>query len=511
MVGGMVDRGVRRRRVDAVIVAAFLASFALARAGRVAERDPYWQIRAGAENLAGVPLARPDTWSWSGAAGDWYPNSPLWNVVLALAYRAGGFWGVFAFSALVLLVLLLLSAVLAARLGARPLPGLVGLFMVFAGALPYLGARATLGAQVIMVLAVYLGVVLSDAVTRLAVPILAALTATAATALSVLGNWIHLSFLLVGPGLALVWAAIWVLTPSTTIRVRAVLIAAGGLGWTLGPVLSPYGVAGGLARARAVQEAAQGLLTEWSSPFDPVQDGRFTGMVIVAIVVAAGALWWLWDGWRRGSDLRLPVALCLIGVPGSLAGLFALRFLGIGPVTLAPVVAAIATALVDRLRHVLGTLPARPWLRLAKDYTSGRFWRIVLAVVAVALSPAVVVLAGEHAAPPEQAALARLPEGCRVFSAPDIGGVVVLLRPDAPVWMDGRADFFGRRLLVEGITYWTATSASVVPEGTGCVLVNATTPLTTPLRARIATDPRWRLDSRAGDVELWLPAGQEGR
>ncbi len=41
-----------------------------------------------------MPLARPDTWSWS-AEGTWFPNSPAWNVVLGLGWQALGFWGLF--------------------------------------------------------------------------------------------------------------------------------------------------------------------------------------------------------------------------------------------------------------------------------------------------------------------------------------------------------------------------------------------------------------------------------
>jgi hypothetical protein len=503
----MAGRGSERdRRWDRLLLAGFLVSFALVRAGRVAERDPYWQIRAGAENLAGVPLARPDTWSWSGVPGDWYPNSPLWNVVLAVSYQLGGFWGLFGFSALVLLLLLALSALLAGRLGARPLPGLIGLFAIFAGALPYLGARATLGAQVLILLAVWAGLRLSDRAADTSTAVLVGTTTVVALAFSVLGSWIHLSFLLVGPGLAAVWAVIWLLTPAQPARRRVLLIAGGALGWLLGPVLSPYGLTGGLARARAVQDASQGLLTEWSSPFDPIQGGQWNAMAVVALLVAGGSAWWLYREWRRGVDVRLLAALTMIGVPASLAGMVALRFLGIGPVTLAPVVAAMATYLVDRVRRHLRSRPGEGRFRAAvRDYSAGRFWRAVLTVVLVALAPVVVVLAGEHGVPREQAVVARLPEGCRVFSAPDIGGVVVLLRPDAPVWMDGRADFFGRDLLVRSIEYYRGVAPSVVPERTGCVLIDPAKPLTTGLRAGLESSGAWRLAAAEDGFELWLP------
>lgn len=500
------DDAARTRRWDQLLLWGFLVSFALVRAGRVAERDPYWQIRAGAENLAGMPLARPDTWSWSGVEGNWYPNSPLWNMLLAISYQAAGFWGFFLVAASLLLLLLAVSAVLAARLGARSLPGLVGLFAVLAGALPYLGARATLGAQLLMMVAVYAGLLLSDRAANVPAAGLVVATALVALAFSVLGNWIHLSFLIIGPGLAAVWAVIWLLTPAQSARRRAFLIAGGALGWFLGPVLSPYGLMGGLARARAVQDASQGLLTEWSSPFDPIQGGQWDLMAVVALLLAAGAVWWLYREWRRGEDVRLLAALAMIGVPASLAGMVTLRFLGIGPVTLAPVVAAVATQLVDHLRQRLQPRPGEGRLRATvRDYSAGRFWRVVLTVVLVALSPVVVVLASEHGVPREQAIVARLPAGCRVFSAPDIGGVVVLLRPDTPVWMDGRADFFGRDLLLRSIEYYHGVAPSAVPERTECVLLDPAKPLTSGLRAGLVSSGEWRLDATLAGFELWLP------
>jgi hypothetical protein len=175
-------------------------------------------------------------------------------------------------------------------------------------------------------------------------------------------------------------------------------------------------------------------------------------------------------------------------------------------VTLAPVVAAMATYLVDRVRRHLRSRPGEGRFRAAvRDYSAGRFWRAVLTVVLVALAPVVVVLAGEHGVPREQAVVARLPEGCRVFSAPDIGGVVVLLRPDAPVWMDGRADFFGRDLLVRSIEYYRGVAPSVVPERTGCVLIDPAKPLTTGLRAGLESSGAWRLAAAEDGFELWLP------
>nr|WP_300151868.1 hypothetical protein [Propionicimonas sp.] len=500
----------RTQRWDLVVLWAYLVSLAAVRAGRMEERDPYWQIRAGLENLAGMPLARPDTWTWSGVEGDWYPNSPLWNILLGLAYRTGGFWGFFLLSAATITLLGVMVYLLGRRLGARPLPGLLGLLLVTAAAYPMLSARATLVVQFLLLLAVYLALRIRDLSSALRAPTLVGVVFAASLCLSALGNWIHLSFLLLSPAMAVVWAGIWLLTRELAARTRWALIIGGVLGWGLGMLLSPYGVVTGLARSRAVQEACQGLITEWSSPFDPNLSGQlavtFAFMSAVALLLAALTTWWLVRKWRAGESVVELGAVALIGVPAAVAGLMATRFLGVSLLTLAPVAAAGATYAADRFRRRLRDWPRRDTIRAKlNDYAQGRFWRIVLTATIVLLSPGTLLLASQHGVPSEQAVAARLPSGCQLFSRPGIGGAIVLLRPDAPVWMDGRADFFGRDMLLRGYSYFGGTSDAPVPDGTTCVILDLEADATPVLRERLETSPEWRLDGREGRYELWLP------
>jgi hypothetical protein len=493
------------RRWDSLLIWGFLASLAIARAGHPEERDAFWQIRAGMENLAGVPFARPDTWGWSGVPGNWYPNSPLWNILLALCYGPVGLWGLFVLSAATILALLLMTSLLGRRLGARPLPGLLGLLAVYSAAFPMLSARATLVIQLLLLAAVYLVLRLSDRAVTMALPVLAAMVMASALALSALGNWLHLSFLLLGPAMAGVWALVWLLTPGLTGRRRLALIIAGGIGWLLGPVLSPYGLVDGLARARAVQEACEGIILEWASPFSPLVPPRFFFMLFVALVLALGAAWWLYRSWRTGAPVRDLAPLVAIGLPTALAGLVAIRFLGVSMLVLAPVAAAAATRAVDwlRSRPASTSLPAGLTGRL-RDYSTGRFWRIVLTATLVVLSPGVVVLGVQHGEPPERSILARLPAGCRLFTDSDVGNVTVLLRPDVPVWMDGRFDFFGRGMILDAYGYQNGTMAEPVPPGATCVLLAANGE-GAALRERLSSSGEWRFDSGDGTRELWLP------
>jgi len=493
------------RRWDGVLLWGFLTSLALARAGHPEERDAFWQIRAGMENLAGVPFARPDTWGWSGVEGNWYPNSPLWNILLALSYGAAGLWGLFVLSAAAILALLIVTNLLARRLGARRLPGLLGLLAVYSAAFPMLSVRATLAIQVLLLTAVYLALRLSDVAVGTKPAVLLSIVMAGALGLSTLGNWLHLSFLLLGPAMAGVWALIWLLTPGLTGKRRLALIIAGGIGWLLGPVLSPYGLVDGLARARAVQEACEGIILEWASPFSPLVPPRFFFMLAATLVLALGAAGWLYRRWRAGAPVRDLAALVAIGLPMALAGLVAIRFLGVSLLVLAPVAAAAATRAVDRLRSrpEPASLPPGLAARL-RDYSTGRFWRIVLTATLVVLSPGVVLLGLQHGEPPEREIVNRLPSGCRLFTDSVLGSATVLLRPDVPVWMDGRLDFAGRQMILDSYGYQNGTMVEPVPPGATCVLVAANAE-GAALRARLSASGDWRFDAGDGTLELWLP------
>jgi len=494
------------RRWDSVLLWGFLVSLALIRAGHPEERDAFWQIRAGMENLAGVPLARPDTWGWSGVEGNWYPNSPLWNMLLALSYGSAGIWGLFLLSGVTIVALLMVTNVLGRRLGARPLPGLLGLLVVYSAAFPMISARATLAIQLLLLIAVYVGLRLSDLAPTMLPTLLTVVVMASALGLSTLGNWLHLSFLLLGPAMAAVWALIWLLTPGLTGRQRLVLISAGGIGWLLGLVLSPYGVVVGLARARAVQAACEGIILEWASPFSPLVPPRFFFMLTVALILALGSVGWLYRRWRAGASVRDLAALVAIGAPTALAGLAAIRFLGVSLLVLAPVAAAATTRAVDwwRSRPLPASLPGGMAARL-RELRTGRFWRIVLTATLIVLSPGVVLLGSEHGEPAERAMLARLPAGCRLFTGSVLASTTVLLRPDVPAWLDGRLDFAGRGMILDTYGYLGGTMVEPVPPGTTCVLLSADTD-EAGLKARLSTSADWRLDSGNGTLELWLPA-----
>jgi hypothetical protein len=496
---------VRRPSFDHLLVPAFLAAFAIARASRFEERDPYWQARAGMENLAGWPLIRPDTWSWTGVSGPWYQNSPLWNTLLGLSYQVGGFWGFFAFTSLVLVGYFAMVYLLALRLGARRLPALAGIMAAVSPALAMLSPRGTLVVEIVMLAAVLVVVEWSrrDAGNH-PVWLSSLLLALSAAALSTLGNWLHLSFLLLGPALAGVWAVVWLLTDLPWSR-RISYSVAGGVGWVFGVLVSPYGLALGLERSRVVQEVCAGLILEWTTPFSVEVSKVFWLMVLAATLAAAAVTLWLVQRFRSGGWGSAEVgvlALALIGVPAALAGWFAIRFLGIALLMLAPALAVVVTGGLDLARQRWRDRPATRW----REYSTGGFWRVVSAITVVLLSPGLAYLVAQHSVPDEAALLKELPANCRLFSSGAIGGASVLVRPDVLVWMDGRADFYGRAHLLEAYAYFGQTAPSLVPPGATCVVLDSGAEDSKALSASIDASAQWRLAQTSGSFRMWLPA-----
>lgn len=496
-------RRIRDPRWDRVVLMAAIVMFAVARAGRFEERDPYWQVRAGAENLAGLPLARPDSWSWSPVAGDWYQNSAGWNDVLALAFQGAGYWGIFAVTAAMIAGYLCLVAVLAQRLGARTLPGMAGMVVLIAGSLSMLSPRATLVVQVVILAALALADSWARAWSkRLPAWAGGAFGLVCAGILSGIGNWAHLSFLTMAPALALGWALQWLLYPLGPAR-KVWLILGGTAGWLIGLLATPYGLAMGLERTSLVQQACIGLILEWSSPFQPGMDPKAVITVAIAVALALTMAAWLVRRWRSGRRCEAEpvlVVLSLAGIPATLAGLWAVRFVGVGLLTLAPVAALAATDLVDALRRWVATRPASRW----QEYVQGSFWRPVLAAVTVVLIPGAAWLGWQHSVPVEQPLVEMLPRGCRLMNSQTVAGPVILSRPDVKVWIDGRADYFGRAHIEDTYAYYRAENPALVPPGTTCVLLLDENDL--PLADALAQSPDWRLEARLSQYELWLPS-----
>ena len=276
---------------------------AAVRAGNPEERDPYWEARAGLENLSGVPLVRPDSWSWAPVNHDFYPNSPIWNYLLGMSWWAGGFWGLFAFGFLAIFGFFALAYLMARKLGAHPLGALAGIMAGFSFAMPMFSSRGTLGVQILILLGLFIPAWWRPRLERHSAWFNAVVFLAIGTCLGTVGNWIHLSFFFLGPALAACWGIYWLASDwpgSWRVRLhdprRWAVALAGGVGLVLGSVATPYGVAGTLERSRETAAACSTYILEWLSPFDldiirvfPMGIWAVTGLIGAASVVLLAA------------------------------------------------------------------------------------------------------------------------------------------------------------------------------------------------------------------------------
>jgi hypothetical protein len=487
-----------------------MAALALIRSGSVEERDPYWQVRAGMETLNGAALSRPDSWSWAPVERAFTQTSPGWNVVLGGAWEAAGFSGLFLVSLVAIGALLSLVVVLSRRLGSGPISTWAALIVILLIALPFLSPRATVAAQ-----ALFLGaIVCADWWRRRAAryPILfgASIVGAGATAFAGVGSWLHLSWLILSPAMALSSAVLWIATPQLGQRRGAAFTTAVTAGASLGVLAGPYGTDAWELSSR-VQDACSGLVTEWLGMFTPGLAARWALPGTMAIVGAGAAFAWIIRRWRsRGEDPRvgLVAALTVLALPASLGGLTAVRFIGVSLLALAPLAAMAAGGVATRVRRRLDEEP-RGALRNGRIrfWADGRHWRPVLVALLVVLFPGVVLMTLPLARPTEDMTIAeRLPLNCRLFSDPGSAAPVILLRPDIKVWVDGRADYYGRERNIEALKLLRSgeTDSPVLKRAT-CVMLRRDGQLNVgPLVQALDGDSAWTRLMSDDSVSAWV-------
>ncbi len=502
-------------RTDRWLIAGWIAAISVALAGTIHDTDPYWQIRAGLENLDGIALARPDSWSWAPVDGLFLPNSPAWNLVLAIAWRGASWWGLYLVTVATIGASLALIAVLARRVGARRVPSVVAILLTCAAVLPVFSPRAALPAQALVLAAIAFAHTWSARRHRPAVPVDAAVVLAVGFAFSALGNWIHLSWSTLAVATAAAWAALWLLVPGTGPRGRRIaLVVAGTAGLGLGVLAGPYGL-GVVAQSRVVVEACRGLILEWTSPFDPAVEWYWAlaalAAVLVTVLAAHRSIGRLR---RRPPDPRAPlvVALTVSAAPFVVGGLLYIRFVLVALILLAPVTALTLTAGVDRLHRRVADPPASAGYlrRRLPEWTSDGFWRVIVWAVLAVLAPLALFAGSRHAQPATAAVNELLPSGCREFGTSPEAASIILTRPDVPVWFDARADYWGRARNVLANNYlYDLNQSTLVPPGTTCVVLSDASgdPGIARLTAALDADPAWHRVPGTVNANLWLPAG----
>ncbi len=509
----------RRLPSSRLILWVWIVALSAVRAGTLQERDPYWETRAGIENLTGTPFMRPDSWSWAPVPGSFYPNSPGWNILLALAWFGGRYWGLFLFTFAVLVTYFGLSYVLARRLGAHPLGALAGIMVCAILAMPMLSARGTIGVQLLLCVGIFIPLWWQRRL-PVASPIGSALMLFALGAgLSALGNWIHLSFVAMSVALAAGWATFWLLSdwPDGGLKARLrdprrwAAVLGGGTGLGIGVLATPYGIGATLEHSRATAAVCVGLVVEWVSPFTPMASAQWVFVAVCMLLVLACIAAWFLVRLRRGGidqTFALVSAMCVVGVPFAVAGMFALRFLGVGALMLVPVVSLGVTILARRARAwAQGLSETSAVKEAALRWTRARSWTIVLTLVSALLLPFAAWMGpGNHAIPQELEAIRALPSGCHLFTSASIAGTTILERPDVPVWFDGRFEYYGRQRILEATRYLSGKEPTAAPPGATCALLPVADPVTSPATARLDADPAWKRMRTYSGFDVWVRA-----
>lgn len=493
---------------DRWILAGWCAAFAVLQAGRVQDTDPYWQVRAGTEWLTGTPLVSPDTWSWAPVDGLFYPNSPLWNAVLAASWKAFDAWGMFALTVLSIGAYYVTAIVIGRQLGASWASLTVAVVVTSLAALPALSPRAGVPAQTLLLLGIAAAYAWSRRAARHRAVVSAAVVGLGGLMLSCLGNWIHLSWSTMALGLAVAWAVLWLLTPRLGAHRRIALLVAGTVGLVAGIGLGPYGFEA-YARAQAVVDACRGLITEWVGVTHPEVIGQWLLPALGAVVLSVTAAVWVVGTLRApvDHDARAPLvaSILVLAGPASLAGFAAVRFAAVALLTLLPVT-ALAVHAGSRRVHSAAVRRFGQEGRAA-TYTSERFWRAVLGAVLVVILPFSALYAAPYARPQWEDVTALLPADCRLFSPPLNSAEVLLLRPDVTVWIDGRSDYWGRERIEAFYGFLAGDQDTLVPAGTTCVILPS--PEVSPAGARLVAaldaSSDWARAAEGGGVILWVP------
>jgi len=285
------------------------------------------------------------------------------------------------------------------------------------------------------------------------------------------------------------------------------------VGLAIGVVAGPYGLHV-WEQSQTVVAACRGLILEWTTPLhDELIVRWLPPTLVVAGVVLLSLVSIVRTALREPSSLRsnrLIIALVVAAVPFTLASFVAIRFLGIAGLTMAPVIAWWLARLPGSLRRAALRRSSEERLspRL-REWTSARFWRVILTATLAVLAPFTVAYAWPHSQPPTAALNALLPTECRLFSPSNEAAAVILTRPDVPVWFDGRADYYGRaRLEAMSALVYETDPDHPVPDGATCVLLPGpgVEPDYAALVAALDQSPLWQRVAESNGYILWLPA-----
>lgn len=487
------------RNKNWLIVTGYLAMLAVIRSVHFEDRDPYWQVREGLERLRGVPLERPDSWSYASTVGLFRPTSPGWNTLQALGWEVGMETGLYILWMISIGSYLLLAMVVARRLGSRPFPFLIAGGVMLLLGLPMLSPRATLFVQTLSLATL---LILDTGHRKAAQSSSLRLVAASAVAYSFLvgwfGSWIHISWSVLGPFLACLFAFIYVIVQQPALRQGMAVGASSLIGMIGGVLAGPYGLSVRQLNSD-ISVASRGVVTEWMSPLEPSLAARWLPALATAVLVAILGIWVTYPFRRvgpRAENAPLFLSLAIAGLAAAAFGMLAIRFIGISLLWLTPVGGALLSqgGAQWRLSRPFSGSPG------FRHRMTSAYWRPIFATTLIVLAPLAIVSIIFGVRPsPELTLIRSLPPNCRLFADPSVTALSLFHRPDIEVWVDMRTEVYGLTHLLNTQRRLTQRPAVPLPSGTSCAIVDSS--------AWVVSDSgsgEWVPVATAGPYTQWL-------
>lgn len=459
-----------------------IVAFGLTRSIYVSEADVMWQIRSGLDFMADGVFFRPDTYSWTATGQEYISNSWLWNLMISQIYLGAGFYGVAAFTGLSVSVILALIVYTMRKSAVSWIAifivlAFIGVFSgVWLSGRPQIVDYFLLAFSMALLAKLNMGKKSSHIIVFLVFPIII-----------VAWNNFHLtgivgSFCLAG--LYFMYQEKNTAFAITKESFSSLLRSLALLGVLVAScLLTPYGV-DGFTKPLITMGASAGLITEWLSPW------TFNSEVnTLAAVAISGAIF---------------VAVYLIKTKQWITASFSIGLIVISSWQ-SRWTPFMVIMLVTIIGHAIDKIKSE---RLEKYSIYFRTAAVAVAVTVfcvglAAFIPQNRVSGGNYG----YDLVSSIPEGCKIYNEPAIGGAIVLMRPDLKVSADGRNDMYGWNEYVEqsDVSYDVREGRLWLEKnGIGCVLLHEES----PMNIHLSGNSEWKLaqeDSRG--TKLWLKKG----
>lgn len=456
-----------------------IISFGLTRSIYISEADVMWQTRSGLDFFKDGIFHRPDTYSWTATGVEYISNSWLWNSLLAFLYIHTGFVGIAAFTALMTSITLGLVAY-SMRKAKVSWPAIL-LFTCIMGTMGgiWLSGRPQLCDY--FLLACALAIIANNDLTKRFshIKVLGLFSL-----IIILWNNFHLTGI-VG---AVCFAAIYFMKQlevregeSQQIMLKILRSIGALMLFVSCCFLTPYGVQA-FYKPFVTVNSSVGIISEWLSPWtfamtaNTLSAGAI-GIIAILLFTFKKSLHW--------TECILAIALLGIASWQARWTPFMIIMLSI-----------LIGKSLDRLSKSKPAISKSVYVK-----TAG----IALVVTSflfglTALSPHSVVSNTKYGFD----LVSFIPDGCKVFNDPGIGGAITLIRPDLKVSLDGRNDLYGSEEYIaqNDVAYGRGDAMEWIKDNEiGCILLQDKH----LLNENLQRTPTWQLikeDSQG--AKLWV-------